>query len=369
MQIRLFPSRVLLSCLCAATASAQIATLTLPAGIGDDPRSVVLVGNNHLAISNQVDGWQHMVNIANPLLPTITTSYNAPFGDQWFEAEFTPEFGGRLFTAHRGGGINMIDVSAPSAPVAVSSVSTNYHFRGLRYLGINPISNPVLYYNATNQGLEAYSVLGSATSLSSVWNNFGPNQDGNGLELLQVPGTPLGHLYQLGTPPSNPTTRELRVFDVTNPNAPVQCFVQTLTGQQNNNGHAQLRRLKLNFAPRIVAARWNDGLDLIDAVNPCNPTITNLFPSSIFGLTITYWGSLPFPNSPLVVVYGSLVVNSNPNVRYYFWWPWTVPASGAATPGSPIIVPLDTHDMTSDPNTGRLYMVGRLAGQGVLWVF
>jgi len=127
------PISFLVASLCAA-ASAQIATLTLPAGIGDDPRSVLLVGNSHLAISNQVDGWQHMVDVSNPLLPTLTTSYNAPFGDQWFEAEFTPDFGGRLFTAHRGGGINMIDVSVPSAPFAVSSVSTVYHFRGLRYL-------------------------------------------------------------------------------------------------------------------------------------------------------------------------------------------------------------------------------------------
>lgn len=366
MQIPFSSSCLLTGLGLVAGVSAQIATLTLPAGTGDDPRSVVVVGNNHLAISNQVDGWQHMVNIINPLLPTLTTSYNPPFGDQWFEAEFTPDYGGRLFTAHRGGGINMIDVSVPSSPFAVASVSTIYHFRGLRYLS-NASINPVLYYNATNQGLEAYDVLSAGTVLNSVWNNFGPNQDGNGLELLQIPGA-VGHLYQFGAPPSNPTTRELRVFDVSTPAAPVQCFVQTLTGQQNG-GHAQLRRLRLNFAPRIIAARWNDGLDLIDAPIPCSPVITNLFPSNIFGLTITYWGSLPFPNSPLVLVYGSLVVNSNPNVRFYFWWPWTVPSVGPATPGTPIIVPLDTHDMTVDTNTGRLYMVGRIAGQGLLWVF
>lgn len=358
---------LLLACLC-ATAHAQIATLTLPAGIGDDPRSVQLVGNNHLAISNQVDGWQHMVDVSNPLNPTLTTSYNPPYGDQWFEAEFTPDFGGRLFTAHRGGGINMIDVSVPATPFAVNSVPTVYHFRGLRYLS-TPIANPVLYYNATNQGLEAYSVLGGGTSLSAVWNNFGPSQDGNGLEFLQLPGTVIGHLYQLGAPPANPTTRELRVFDLTNPIAPVQCSLQTLTGQQNGNGHAQLRKSGIPFAPRIVASRWNDGLDLIDATTPCSPTITNMFPSSFAGLTITYWGSRPFPNTPFVLVYGSLIVNSNPNVRFYFWWPWTVPASGPAIPGTPTIVPLDTHDVIYDVNTTRIYMVGRLGTQGVLWVF
>ncbi|MEZ5966699.1 MAG: hypothetical protein R3F56_22870 [Planctomycetota bacterium] len=347
--------------LCATTSAQGI--LTLPSGTGDDPRSVCVISPTHVIVSNRVDGWQHVVDSSIPSSPTLVTSINPPFGDQWFEAEYTRHYGGRLFTAHRGGGINMIDVSNPLAPVTVASVPTNYHFRGMRYAPNG--SNGVLYYNATNEGLEVYDVLALGTVLSSTWNNFAPTNDGNGMELIG------NHLYQLGMPPTNPATRELKSYDVTNPVLPLQCDLQSIPLQNVGNGHAQMRKIGLAPATRIVACRWGDGLDLIDTTSPCNPTRTTLFPSVFGPLTINYWGSIPIANTTLVLVYGSFVITGNPNVRYYFWWPWTVPPSGAAIPGAPFQVQLDTHDMTFDENTNRLYAVGidPNSGQGKVWVF
>ncbi|MBK8975013.1 MAG: hypothetical protein IPM29_03735 [Planctomycetes bacterium] len=355
-------ARATLAALLLATgASAQIGILTLPSGIGDDPRSVRVIGSNHVVVSNQVDGWQHFVNVSIPSAPSLTSSLDPPYGDQWFEAEYTPTWGGRLFTGHRFQGVNMIDVSNPSLPVVLDSQPAGYHFRGLRYQRNG--ANGRLFYNATNQGLQVWDVLGNGTTLSAGWNNFATNQDGNGLELIG------NELFQLGAPPFSPGTRELRTFAVVPLSNPAQCFLQTQLGQQGD-GHALLRRSLLP-APRIVACKWLAGLDLVDVTNPCNPVVTQLFPSVIGPVSITYWGAASLPSTPVFVVYGSIVLNNNPLTRTWFWWFWTVPAVGPASPGLLVTLPLDTHDIEADPNTGRIYVVGRNTNTntGELWIF
>jgi hypothetical protein len=32
------------------------------------------------------------INVANPVTPTLTSSFNPPGGDQWYESEYTPDF-------------------------------------------------------------------------------------------------------------------------------------------------------------------------------------------------------------------------------------------------------------------------------------
>jgi len=340
--------------LCAA-ASAQLATLTLPASTGDDPRSVVIVNNgSHLAISNQVDGWLHMVKITNPLTPTLVTSYNPPFGDQWFEAEYTPQFGGRLFTAHRGGGINMIDVSNPVAPNAIASVASIYHYRGMRYRQLT--SGGALFYNETNSGLNVFQVNPTGTSLASVWNNYSANNDGNGMEIVG------DVLYQMGTPPSNPSDRLHRGFDIGNPFLPVMTMNNTLTGQAATGGHCQLR--KQPGSPYILASRWNDGLQLHDASIPNSPVIYPIVPANP---AIRCWGAAFFGTS-YAVAYGSVTIGSS---NLYWWLFLQVLPGPVIIPITTVQVPMDTHDIKYDPNTNRVYVVGRFGGngQGLLWVF
>ncbi|MBK8975449.1 MAG: hypothetical protein IPM29_05955 [Planctomycetes bacterium] len=339
----------------AAAGHAQIATLTLPASIGDDPRSVVRVnGGTHLAISNQVDGWLHMVNVTNPLSPSLTTSYNPPFGDQWFEAEYTPQFGGRLFTGHRGGGINIIDVSNPLSPSAVASIPSIYHFRGMRYRTVG--SGGALFYNETNNGLGVYQVNNTGTNMSLVWNDYAPNQDGNGMEIVG------DLLYQMGTPANTTSTRLHRGFDIGNPFLPVMTMNNTLTNQAPTGGHCLLR--KQPGSPYVLAARWNDGLQLHDCTFPNNPVVYPILPASP---AVVCWGAA-WISPVFAVAYGSFTIG---NINYYWWLILQVTAGPSILPLNLVMVPLDTHDITADPNTNRIYVVGRMNGngQGVLWVF
>lgn len=341
--------------LLAATASAQIATLTLPSGTGDDPRSVVVINaSNHLAISNQIDGWQHFVKVSNPLTPTLVSSYNPPFGDQWFEAEYTPQFGGRLFTAHRGGGLNMIDVSNPLAPVSVAQALTTYHFRGMRYRTVNP--GGALFYNETNAGLGVFQVNATGTALNLVWNDYSANGDGNGMELVG------DVLYQLGTPPSSPTDRLYRGFDIGNPFFPVMTMNNTFTGQAPTGAHNQLR--KHPALPYMLVSRWNDGLELHNAAIPNSPVIYPIVPANP---AIRCWGAAFFGTN-YAVAYGSVTIGSG---TAYWWYLMQILPGPVIVPINVYQVPLDTHDITYDPNTSRIYVVGRMNGngQGVLWVF
>jgi hypothetical protein len=341
-----------LAVLCAVPA-AQIGTLTLPAGIGDDPRSVVVLnGGTHVAVSNQVDGWLHVVDVTTPSTPTLATSYNPPFGDQWFEAEFTPQFGGRLFTGHRGGGLNMIDVSNPLAPAAVASLSTIYHYRGLRY---RPLTNGgALFYNETNSGLNVFQVNGTGTNLASVWNDYAANQDGNGMEIVG------DLLYQMGTPPSATATRLHRGFDIGNPFFPVMTMNNTLPNQQASGGHCLLR--KQPVLPYILAARWNDGLQLHDASLPNAPVVYPILPASP---SIRCWGAA-FINPTFAIAYGSVTIGTS---TAYWWLILQVLPGPTIIPITAIQVPLDTHDIIAGGS--NIYVVGRMNGngQGVLWVF
>lgn len=338
-----------------ATAASAQTILTLPAGIGDDPRSVVAFnGGQHLAISNQVDGWLHVVNVTNPFSPTLATSYNPPFGDQWFEAEYTPQFGGRLFTGHRSGGINMINLSNPLSPSAVS-IPSIYHFRGMRY---RPVGNGgALFYNETNTGLAAYQVNGTGTTLTPMWNDFGPsNQDGNGMEIVG------DVLYQMGTPPSAASTRLHRGFDIGNPFLPVMTMNNTLTGQVATGAHNLLR--KQPGSPYVLAARWNDGLELHDCTVPNAPVVYPIIPA-IPGVRV--WGAA-FIQAPFAIAYGSLTIGSS---TAYWWFLMQVLPGPVVVPGPVLVVPIDTHDITYHQPSNRIYAVGRVGGTGAgqLWVF
>jgi hypothetical protein len=361
-----FSALLLVAVAGADSASAQIGKLVLPSSIGDDPRSVHYVGTGHVVISNQVDAHQHFVDVSTPTAPSLTTSLNPPYGDQWFEAEYSSGFGGRLFTAHRGGGLNVLDVSNPFAPSVLCSVppssGAGYHFRGMRYRGGG--ANGVLYQNQTNQGLQVWSVGGGGTSMTPVWNNFSANDDGNGLELLG------NHLLQFGKPPAG-ATRELKIFDVTVPTNPGAAIFNGYWWNQSSS-HTLLRKSGVIGSKRVIATRWTDGLDVIDATVPSGPLVLPLIPGNwIPGITVLFWGAYAIPNSSLVMTYGHIYPTSNPSQRWYFWWFWDVPATGAATPQLFVNLPFETHDVSADPNTGRIYMVGinPSTTRGELWVY
>ncbi|MBK8096731.1 MAG: hypothetical protein IPK26_06465 [Planctomycetes bacterium] len=349
---RHLPLGLLITLLTHAIAPAQVAQLTLPT---NDPRSVIVTAGSHLIISDQVNGQQLLYDIATPSNPTLTATINPPFGDQWFEAEYTPDFGGRLFTGHRFGGLNMLDTSNPAAPTVAASVSTIYHYRGLKYRNFGGQS--YLYYAETNWGLSVYSV--GANSLSPLWSDFSnANNDANGMEVVGQ------HLFLYGTPYNRRSTRELKTYDLVNPAAPL--LINTLVQQQGGSvsGHCQLRVDGTGTV--LLASRQLEGLDLIDIGNPAAPVVTQVIPADP---NVSCWGAFAFPNTPFAIIYGWLGVGAAATGWAYF----VVVTPSAIVPIGGGTIPYIIRDIAQDPATGRLFIAARTnptpTGTGVLYVY
>lgn len=346
-------SSFLLLALLSGAARAQIGSLILPSA---DPRSVVVINGNHVVVGERSLGHQHYIDVSNPALPSLSVTLDPPFYDQWFDAEYTPDFGGRLFTGHRFGGLNMIDTSNPLAPVvAATDPAATYHFRGLRYRNFSGQS--LLYYAEVNMGLAVYSV--GANSLTRVWTDFNHTiNDANGLEVVG------NHLYLFGTPYVQPGRRELKTYDLTNPAAPALVDLRTNFGViAAAQGHCQLRAT--GFGTHILASRQRDGLDLIDLSNPAAPVSTTLIPPL---QDVVCWGSFSYPNSTISFVYGMLITGT---VRTGWWYSFHVIPGFGIVPIDGGLAPIEVHDMAVDTTTGRTFVTGIdwSTNQGVLRIY
>ena len=87
-------------------------------------------------------GVQVVVDVTNPFAPLVLGTIDPSFGDQWEDSLY---FEGFLFSGHRGGGLNMIDVADPAALAVVDSMDTNYHHTGLE--GVSRGGRNYLFYS------------------------------------------------------------------------------------------------------------------------------------------------------------------------------------------------------------------------------
>jgi hypothetical protein len=335
------------------TVAAQIGSLNLPSS---PLRSLHVLPGGYVVAAAVAGGVQFYVDVSNPTAPVVATIVDPPFGDQWFEAEYTPDFGGRLFTGHRFGGLNMLDVSNPLAPtVAATDPQAIYHYRGLRYRNFGGQS--LLYYGETNWGLAVYAV--GANSLTRVWTDFAnATSDANGMEVVG------NHLYLFGCPFVQPGRRELKTYDLSTPAVPVQVDLNTdWLVAAPAQGHCQLRATGLGS--HLLAARHADGLDLVDLADPAAPVPTPLVPP-IPGVHV--WGSYSMPGATESIVYGVLVVGV---VRTPWWFSFHVLPGFGILPINGGVAPIEVFDMAADPATGRLFVLGRDAAtlQGRLLVY
>lgn len=335
-----------------AFVQAQVATLLLPS---TDVRSVVVLNGGYAVVCSHLDGQQHYIDISNPTAPVLTTAFNPPFGDQWYDAEYTTDFGGRLFTGHRFGGLNMLDVGNPLAPIVAATDPAIYHYRGLRYRNFGGQS--LLYYGEHNWGLAVYTV--GANSLTRTWTDFDNGwNDANGMEVVG------NHLYLFGSPFFQPGTRQLKTYDLSTPAAPV--LVDTISNFATASpayGHCQLRASGLGS--QLLASRQVDGLDLVDLTNPAAPVSTTIVPP-IPGLSV--WGTFSYPNDTRTIAYGVLF---GPGVRIPQWAMFhVVPGYGPIEIGAGV-APIEIRDIAYDPTSGRTLVVGMdlSLGQGALYVY
>ncbi len=342
--------------LVAASAMAQAQTWKLPSNC-PSPVGVTWVGNDHVAISTHKDGRFSLVkdNGASRAPTATKTCLNPSYGDQWFEGEYTPAFGGRYVVAHRFGGINLIDVSNPRAATFGAVLhsrrdrQSKYHFRGKRFL--TRASSTYLYYNEHNVsnrggGLVVYQLTGQGkpgNRLTPCWNNLKVGTDANGLAILG------NHAYQMGFENNRSTGLYLRTFDLTNACKPRMCNRQKIGGI---TAYSHNDMEESSFGKRILVAMGNQGLKCIDAKNPCKPVVETVFPAH---KDIAWRGVEFFPKSLLAFVWGTIRVGRR---SVPFWAFILTPPVGPCSLLTVVLAPIFTIDIAMKPDGSRIYIVG-----------
>ena len=330
-----------------------------------------VVGNGNVVyISQFVNSLQSTWSVANPLAPSIfSNTLNPPFGDQWNDSHYySGEEGMFLFQACRFGGLNMIDVSEPTAITVVDSVSTNYHWDGLE-TWTHPRSGK-LYLAASEAstfpggvgGLLIYEVTSQGMTL--VASELLPQVQGFDLKF-----SPDGrYIYQLATATWNPSFESnLYVYDLGDPKlpnypTPVLCASPIIAANPANAG-AQLEIT--STGDRVYIAQGTDGLWTADLTVPCSPVLNSLI-APIPGATFTtlsrykdfdnlFIGSAYFATPGSSFIFGIEVLD-----------PVSIPADYELLFVEPTGISVGTIQI----DHGRAFVGGNKAGSGVfqIWI-
>jgi hypothetical protein len=169
-------------CLGAQSVIAQLRTINIGPP-NNAPMSIVLVpnvGRLDAIVSFVGGGIQLPINVTNPSNP-VPGAATAPVQDQFSRAWYTPAFGGRLLTGHRGGNIRLWDASLG----ILSTTPTRYSHEGLKTF-TDTNNRTWLYYGdhysgGTDGGLRVFEV--GASSLTPKGDVLTSLVDGNALEV------------------------------------------------------------------------------------------------------------------------------------------------------------------------------------------
>lgn len=243
-----------------------------PVGTTSDVNAVgVEVAGDYAYVSLHASAKQVVVNVKNPYVPQVLSTTNPNLGDQWNDALI---FNDCLYTGHRGGYLNMMDVCNPSAGLpTVSSLDTSYHFKGLA--GLNEGGKAYFFYSES----EAYSSTGGLMvfevqdgSLVQVDSALSTELDG-----AAVVVTSDGQwAYQIdgGNRPVTSVPVSLNWYDVTDKTN------ISLSGNIGLGCTDQCHDGDLVISPDenyLFAAAKYDGLKVIDISDKANPVWVNTY--------------------------------------------------------------------------------------------
>jgi len=293
--------------LCAAAAHAQT-VYTLSTSSSTYPMSVVLApnpGRLDAIVSMWNTSQQIPVNVTNPSAAIIGTPASVS-QDQYCRAWYSR---GRLFTAHRFGGIRMWDATLPNlgGPLPVlTTTPTTYSHEGLETFADS--TGNYLFYSEqhtspTSQGgLRIYQVLaGSLAPLGSVLTTAAA---GNGLEIHSKGA----YVWQWGDRNNNNLDGILRTYDTTNKSAPVELprlpFAYTVA-----NADKYLEKNSRDTA--LIGTLGNDGFATFDVTTPSSPTLGFQFSLPILHVR----GVTFFPGTDVGVMWGQ--INASPPIDFY----------------------------------------------------
>ena len=286
----------------APLAPAQLGTVVVSSSYL--PRSVHPAGNQVFCCMTE-SGRQITVDATVVSAPTVAGIYNPPNSDQFGDAMYTREFGGRLVAGHRFGNVNATDTSAAPFMLNVDTESTIYHHEGLEVF-TNSAGTWVAYSEQNTSsgnagGLIMYSMTASGlTPVGSVLNN---DQGGNDLELSPKART----IYQLGEI-GGPGDVRFWVYDSDVAGgfaSPTRILDVPLPGATVRYASSQMERnIQGN---NLVLTRGWEGLSVVDTQIPTSPTFNMILQMPGF---LFFDGVRFFPNTNIAVVWGVVRVGS-----------------------------------------------------------
>lgn len=339
----------------AAAVTAQLSTTTLSTNPNTFPMSVVLAPNpigNYAITSLWNTSEQVPANVTNPAAPVLGINATAP-QDQYCRAWYTPALGGRLLTAHRGGGIRLWDTTGVliNGPLPIlQTTPTTYSHEGLKSAPLPGTILDYVFYSeqhvspTSSGGLRIYQ-LGTA-GLVPMGTVLTVGAAGNGLEV----STSTNVVWQWGDQLNNQLNGVLRTYDTFNKSAPVE-MPRVPFPFSTPNGDKYLEK---NFTENaLVGTLGVDGLATFDITNPLAPTVGLAI--SVPGLTLR--GVTFIPGTDFGLFFGSVQIGSS---ILDFMWFFHAPAAvaGFTLLGSPIWTP-GFQIMDAKIDWGHIFAVGR----------
>lgn len=263
----------------------------------DSAMGVALEGQTAFA-SLFTSGVQVVVDLSVLSTPSVLTTFNPAYGDQWNEPIV---YGSKLVSGNRFGGLNLWDVSVPASPSGLDDTNTNYHFDGLDILdnGIQPL----LFYSEHNAsgnpaGLVVFDLSGC--TLNQIGSSLLPGAQRDGRFLIS---TFDNWVYQLDGGAGSTRPLNLNVYDVNVPAAPVHVTMFNMGNTFGN--YASGTDLELDPHQRILyAACYLDGLRIIDIGVRSSPVVVNTLAATGYAVrelcyvdgTVFMIATVRFPN-------------------------------------------------------------------------
>ncbi|MEZ5966804.1 MAG: hypothetical protein R3F56_23395 [Planctomycetota bacterium] len=316
------------------------------------PRSIVMVPNPvglHAICSMTQQSRQIPVDVTNPLAPTVGAPATIT-RDQYCDAVYTPDFGGRLVSAHRFGGLQVWDATMPSlaGPLpALGFSATNYSHEGLKtyfHQGVTYVLYGEQHTSPTTQGgLEIWRL--DSGGVSFVGEHMMTAAAGRALTVSQD-----GRIvWQWGDQNNDNLDGVLRVYSTNGyTGAPILIntvthpFVQTYTDKDIESNAVQTNLLS--------ALGW-DGLRAIDISVVTSPVINTVFGPS----TSLFFDGVTFvPSTNIAVVWGLIRIGTT-DIDFLAFFDASIP--GAAVPLLVIPPGFRVDDVKVQGN--HLYCLGR----------
>lgn len=258
----------------------------------------VTVSGNTAYVADGVGGGLQMVNVTNKASPTFLGSYK-PTGMNGYDVEVA---GTTAYVADHGAGLRILNVSNPASPsqlaisdsgwpaAAVQVVGTRAYVvddnKGLRILNVTTPATPTVLGSYQRPGIvwdvavgqNAGTTYGYAIDLDNLWVvdlSDPANPQPRGQTPLLDEGGWAPNIAVAGSYAYVGLTNRVRIFDVSNPAAPVSAGSYAIAGYSST----QDVFVQGNYAYVAVSLGGNGHLLILNVTNPASPTLVKDFDS------------------------------------------------------------------------------------------